>query len=200
MTFRLKTILGIGVIEAVLLILMVVSAQKFLRESNEEQFVQRATATVSLFSDATKNAVIATDLALLDSFVEEISTNPEVVYVRVVGQEDIVLSQAGAEQALAREFLQDIDLSTIEDSVFDVSSPIVESGYTYGRVEIGFSNSKIDQLLESAKRTLTGIAIVEIVLVALFSFLLGTYLTHQLWNLVAEFSAGELFRTLFQIP
>ena len=67
MSFRLKTILGIGLIEAVLLVLMVFSAQGFLRDSNQEQFVQRALSTVKLFSDATKNAVIATDLALLDN-------------------------------------------------------------------------------------------------------------------------------------
>ncbi len=200
MSFRLKTILGIALIEGVLLVLMVLSAQKFLRESNQEQFVQRANSTVSLFSDATKNAVIATDLALLDSFVEEISTNAEVVYVRVIGQDDLVLSQAGVEEALARQFTPDTDMASLDDAVFDISSPINESGYTYGRVEIGFSNDKIAQLLESSQRTLTGIAVVEILLVALFSYLLGTYLTHQLWYLkkgAEKLAGGKLG---YQLP
>lgn len=180
MSFRLKTILGIGLIECVLLVLMVLSAQGFLRESNQEQFVQRALSTVSLFSDATKNAVIATDLALLDSFVEEINSNPEVIYVRVIGQGDTELSKAGSASALERPFVSDHSFSDINDSVFDVSAPITESGLIYGRVEIGFSDNKIAVLLENSKRTLSGIAVVEILLVALFSYLLGTYLTHQL--------------------
>ncbi len=180
MSFRLKTILGIGLIEAVLLVLMVFSAQGFLRDSNQEQFVQRALSTVKLFSNATKNAVIATDLALLDNFVEEINANSEVIYVRVVGQGDIVLSRAGSPEVLERPFEADKHFSDIDDSVFDISAPITESGFTYGRVEIGFSDNKIALLLENSKRTLSGIAIVEILLVALFSYLLGTYLTHQL--------------------
>jgi PAS domain S-box-containing protein len=200
MSFRLKTILGIGLIEAVLLVLMVLSAQGFLRDSNQEQFVQRALSTVKLFSDATKNAVIATDLALLDSFVEEIKNNPEVVYVRVVGQGDMVLSQAGSESALQKKFKRDDSFADIDDSVFDISAPITESGFVFGRVEIGFSDNKIAQLLESSKRTLSGIAVVEILLVALFSYLLGTYLTHQLQYLKNGSEALASGKLGYQIP
>lgn len=200
MSFRLKTILGIGLIECLLLILMVFSAQRFLRESNEEQFVQRAASTVKLFADASKDAVIATDLALLDNFVNEIITNAEVVYVRVIGQDDVVLSKAGSTIALAKSFRQDNAFSDIDDSIFDVSAPIVESEFTFGRVEIGFSSGKIELLLENSKRTLSGIALVEILLVALFSFLLGTYLTHQLQYLKKgseKLASGKLG---YQIP
>ena len=180
MSFRLKTILGIGLIEGLLLILMVVSAQRYLRESNQEQFVQRATSTVKLFADASKDAVIATDLALLDNFVNEIITNAEVEYVRVVGQGDQELSKAGSASALSRPFKHDKEFAGLDDSIFDVSAPIIESGFEFGRVEIGFSSGKIDQLLDNSMRTLSGIALVEILLVALFSYLLGTYLTIQL--------------------
>ena len=200
MSFRLKTILGIGVIECVLLVLMVLSAQGFLRDSNQEQFVQRALSTVSLFSDATKNAVIATDLALLDSFVEEIIANPEVVFVRVVGQDDLVLSKAGSPAALDKPFSSDQSFADIDDSVFDVSSPIVESGIVFGRVEIGFSDNKIALLLQNSKRTLSGIALVEVVLVALFSYLLGTYLTHQLQYLKTGSEKLAHGKLGYQIP
>lgn len=200
MSFRLKTIVGIGLIEGLLLILMVFSAQRFLRESNQEQFVQRATSTVKLFADASKDAVIATDLALLDNFVNEISTNPEVVYVRVVGQDDVELSSAGSTFALAKSFKHDIAFADIDDTVFDVSAPIIEADFTFGRVQIGFSSSKIDLLLENSKQTLTGIALVEILLVALFSFLLGTYLTHQLQYLKTGSEKLALGKLGYQIP
>ena len=195
MSFRLKTILGIAIIEGVLLIFMVLNAQRFLRDSNQDQFIQKATATATLFAQATKNAVIATDLALLDSFTTEILKSSEIVYVRVLGQDDLLLAEAGNRDQLQEPFQLDRHFSDIDDDVFDTQSSISESGYEFGRVEIGFASGAIKSLLVDSMRTLSSIALIEMLLVALFSYLLGTYLTFQLSQLkkgAEALAEGEL--------
>lgn len=195
MSFRTKTILGVAAIEAFLLALMVWNSLGFLASSSEQQFITRATTTAGLFASATKDAVIATDLASLESFVEEILKHPELVYARVIGDDGTVFAEGGQPAALARPFNEDIDFSTINDGVFDTNASIAESGYEFGRVEIGFTNEHILQLLGSASRTLISLALSEMVLVALFSLLLGVYLTRQLaaLNLASgRLAAGEL--------
>ena len=195
MSFRLKTILGIAIIEGVLLIFMVVNAQRYLRDSNQEQFIQKAAATATLFSQAIKNAVIATDLALLDSFTNEILKSSEIVYVRVLGQDDLLLAQAGDANTNEQSFMMDRSFADIDDGVFDTQSPISESGYDFGRVEIGFASGEITALLTNSMKTLSSIALIEMLLVALFSYLLGTYLTFKLAQLkkgAEALAQGEL--------
>ena len=79
MSFRLKTILGIALIEAVLLAVLIVTGLRWLQESNQAQLLQRAETSVHLFAALTKDAVLAADLATLESFVQEVLTNPGIL-------------------------------------------------------------------------------------------------------------------------
>lgn len=182
MSFRLKTILGIATIESVLLLILIISGLNFLSESNEEQLKQRADTTARLFANATKDAVLATDLATLESFIEEILANPDIVYTRI-RNDDIILAEGGDEEILTHPHKPDSDLSGVDDGVFDVHAEIIEGGKVYGVIEMGLSTSAIEQLLRRAKHWAVSIAGLEIALVALFSFILGTYLTRQLQRL-----------------
>jgi len=118
-SFRLKTILGIAAIEAVLLAILVFSGLRWLHDSNEEQLTQRGATTAKLFAATTKNAVLATDLASLESFVVEALNTPGVVYARVRNSEALVLAEGGDAEILARPFLPDMDPSQADDGVFD---------------------------------------------------------------------------------
>ncbi len=182
MSFRLKTILGIALIESVLLLVLVLSSLDFLRTSNEEQLVQRATTTSKLFASATKDAVLATDLATLESFVDEMLSNPEVVYVRIRGG-DLVLAQGGRPEVLTEPRELDSGLDTVSDGVFDVQARIEEAGITYGVIELGLSTRSIQGVFSEAGQWATGIAVLEVLLVAVFSFILGSYLTRHLRQL-----------------
>jgi PAS domain S-box-containing protein len=182
LSFRLKIILGIALIESVLLLLLVLSSLNFLRSSNEEQLLQRASTTSKLFASATTNAVLATDLAALDSFVEEILTNPEVVYVRILADHQ-VLAEGSGSGALPEHPIPDADFDSVDDAVFDVRVPIQIAGTVYGAVELGLSIQSIQGVLSEARDWATGIAVTEVLLVAVFSFILGTYLSRQLQRL-----------------
>ena len=183
MSFRLKTILGIALIETVLLFILVLSGINFLSESNEEQLKQRAEITSRLFADATKDAVLATDLATLEIFVEDILDNPEVVYISIKDANRRVLAKGGDALVRSVERTTDHSLSDVDDGVFDTVTYIEESGIRFGSIHMGLSTSSIEVMLANAQRWAISIASLEIVLVAIFSFVLGTYLTRQLARL-----------------
>jgi len=180
--FRTKTILGIGLIETILLIILVISSIGFLNRSNDEQIQRHATTIAALFAATTKDAVLSTDLDSLQSFVDELLKNRDIVYVRILGNET-VLAKGGDAQVLEKAFSADKSLHTTSDSIFDTSAVIEESGYQFGRVELGLSVAATTRLIAEAWTWASGIATLEILLVAFFSYILGTYLTYQLKKL-----------------
>ena len=195
MSFRLKTILGIAFIEAALLLVLLFIGSSFLHSSNENQLLQRASTTTKLFATTTKDAVLATDLASLESFVAAMLTNKGVLYARVIGEEEVILAEAGDVDLLRQPFKADTDLQDTNDGVFDSYAAINEAGTAYGRVEIGLSVNEILGVLTQASQRMSVIAIIEMALVALFSFVLGTYLTRQLKELTTasqHIAAGQL--------
>jgi PAS domain-containing protein len=182
-SFRLKTILGIALIEAILLAVLIVSGLRWLQESNQAQLLQRAETSVHLFTAMTKDAVLTLDLATLESFVQEALTNPGISYARVRDSQGRVLAQGGDGAALARDFRPDTDPALARDGVFDTFALIEEAGVSFGRVEIGLEVAAFRALIEEARIKASAIALLEMGLVALFSLLLGTYLTRQLGQL-----------------
>lgn len=184
MSFRLKTVLGIAAIEFVLLAILVVSGLNYLKSSNENELLQSGVMSARLFATMISDAVVATDIATLDSLVESTVNNDGLVYVRVRYRNGKTLAQGGDSDALAQEFRPD---SSIEDARsdgrLDLSSPIIVAGQSFGQVEIGLSTSRVENILSGARMWMFGIAAAEIVLVALFGILLGTILTRQLTSL-----------------
>ncbi|WKY56770.1 ATP-binding protein [Vibrio sp. SNU_ST1] len=182
MTFRTKTIIGIASIEIVMLMALVISAMSFLSDSNEQQLIKRAQATSQLFARATKDAVLSTDIATLDDIVKEIMTIEDIVYVKVE-RNQILLSSAGSPDYFSKEIQVDTNLSNVDDGIFDTYYPIESDGLEYGSISIGFTTSSINSMLTDAKKTISSIALIEVILVAICSFILGTYLTKHLYQL-----------------
>ncbi|MBK1649294.1 PAS domain S-box protein [Rhabdochromatium marinum] len=195
MSFRLKTILGIALIESALLLVLVLNTLDFLHSSNQEQLLQRSRTMTQLFAATAKDAVLATDLASLDDLVAEMLDQPDVRYARVRG-DDAILAEAGELEALARPFRADQDLRAVEDGLFDVSTDILVGEQRFGSVELGLATSHLHAVLKRARRWTISIAVLEVLLVAIFSWVLGTWLTRQLKHLrqasetIAELGPG----------
>jgi PAS domain S-box-containing protein len=179
MSFRLKTIIGIALIEGSLLLFLVWSGVDYLMQSNQDELAIRAQTTSESFANLTRDAVLSTDLARLESVARRAMQSSDMVYVRFRDAEN-VLVEAGDEQALARPFTQDSRLDDASDGVFDVGVNITEGGDVYGRVELGLSVARATGLIKAARQHLFSIAAIEMFLVALFSYVLGTYLTRGL--------------------
>lgn len=185
MSFRFKTIVGVAAIEAVLLLVLIVSSLSFLRDSNEAQLIKRANTTGMLFATTVGDAVIAYDVAALRSIAKQVMRNPDVLYVRILGANSNVLAQEGSPEQLRRRFVEDTRYDAVDDGVYDTAQDIEIAGERYGRVEVGISTAAIGATLLEARQQVVAIALTEMVLVAVFSWLLGSYLTRGLNKLRA---------------
>ncbi|MEM8985215.1 MAG: ATP-binding protein [Pseudomonadota bacterium] len=184
MSFRLKTILGIALIEVSLLAILVVSGLFYLRSSSETELLSRAHVTARLIATMTSDAVLSMDLATLDALVAQTLQNEGVVYIRVLSANDVVMSEGGAPEALAAAFEADATIANAEnDKRLDVTAPIEVAGETFGHVEIGLSTDHLDKVLAEAQRWMLTIAGSEILIVGIFGLILGTVLTRQLAKL-----------------
>jgi signal transduction histidine kinase len=194
-SFRLKTILGIAFIEAILLCVLIVSVNGFLRDSNEAQLNRYVKSTIETFASMIKDSVLGMDLARLQSFSVQLSRNPGIAYVRIFNSEKQILASAGSPETLRHKFKKDVNLLSADDGVFDDDTQIVIGGKVFGRVELGVDVSYLQSTLIKARKWSLFIASFEMILVALFSFILGTYLTRQLAQLkegAHRLTIGEL--------
>lgn len=181
MSFRLKTILGIGLIELILLTILVVSGMQYLQQSNEHQLTERARTTAQLFATMVTDAVVSMDLATLDEMLEKTISNPGITYIRVLHAQGAILSQRGDQKALAREFQTD---ETVEqahsDMTYDTQYEILVGEKLFGRVQLGLDTHALEHTIVEARNRMLSVAGLEILLVAIFGFLLGGMLTQQL--------------------
>jgi len=180
MSLRLKTILGVGIIEAILLIILISTALSHMRSAGRESLENYAQTTSTLFQTMTKDALLSFDIASLDSLVNEILINKDILYVRIYDSENTVLSSGGITELLKNQYTIDKSINDVNDDIFNIEKKITVDGEYYGRIEIGISTKIISQSLSETKKLVGLIALIEMFLVAMFSFALGTYLTRQL--------------------
>ena len=199
MSLRLKTIIGIGIIEAVLLLILITTVLNYMRDTSYRDMENYISTTTTLFSTATQDAVLSQDLASLETFIEEILKNKGVLYARISDSENIILAEGGDSSLLKPIISVDTSIEKISNNIFNSKKEIIIDDEIYGRVYIGFSTKNIQIALDDAKKMAASIAIVEMLLVAIFSFALGIYLTRQLKvlrNFAAKVSKGDFGKTI----
>ncbi|OOF27511.1 two-component sensor histidine kinase [Salinivibrio proteolyticus] len=183
MSLRLKTILGVALIEAILLAILLTLTLNYLETTNYQGLNQRASSTTQLFASTVKNAVLSFDLATVDSFTQELLHNSDIIYVAVVGDDGRVLSSAGDLPASFTTDILEINAQSVTDGLYDVRATISESNIEFGSVWIGFDLTSLLGQIKDAKNWSMLIVLGEMLLVALFSYLLGNYLTQRLSEL-----------------
>ena len=75
MSFRLKTIIGIAVIETVLLLILILTVLNFLKQTQSEELSKRIKIANQLLTTTAQDAMISSDLATLDSITAEFFKN-----------------------------------------------------------------------------------------------------------------------------
>lgn len=199
MSFRLKIILGIALIQAVFLSTIVWSSLNYLKSSSLENISYEAKSASSLFVTATKDAVISRDLDSLAASVNDLLENKHVVYVRIYHRTTLLM-EAGSLMSLSSPFVLDKEGLMPDDGVYDISSSILESGYNFGRVELGFDVGPINKRLGKANAEITTIAVLELFFCGLFSWMLGVQLTKYLSLLSGGSKELERGNLGYQIP
>lgn len=180
MSFRLKTIVGVALIESVLLFLLVFYSLQLLKNSNVAEFTARAHTTATLLAATTRTAVLAQDAAALDHVLRTAIEHSGALYARVRDSAGRVLAQAGSPVAPTPTALPDPRPEEMRDGVFHTFADIGESGVRFGRIELGFATDGLRTVLLEASRKTVTIAALEVMLVVAFSYMLVLYLTHAL--------------------
>lgn len=199
MSFRLKTIIGIALIELVLLSILIVSAQYHLRTSSETQLKNRAVATARILASMISDSVVSADIASLNTVVEEVLKTPDIAYVRFSNRNGIELAQGGVRSVVAGNPTSS-GAAHIVGNIVGISFPVEVVGRTFGYVELGIYAGDIATTLWESAGWLLGVAALEIGLVALFGIALGNILLAQLKELQSgakRVAGGEVG---FQIP
>lgn len=182
MSIRLKTILGIALIETLLLCFMVWHGLAYLEESNTAQLDKRARTVAELFASASAAEVVTMDLATLESTLNILSREPGLVYARITSAARGVLAQRG-------------QVPEGEQGVRASRAVIEHDGVALGWVEVGFSDESIAETVRSARGKALALSVAGILASALFSSVLGYLLTRQL-SLLSQASeriaAGDL--------
>ena len=133
MKLRTKTIIGIAVIEALALALLIVTGLQWLKSSNENRLKVGTNQLASVFAKATRDAVLATDLAYLDSFAESLVSEQNLAYIRITDRNGVELARHGDYTNVDTS----VSPADVTDDVYDVISPIQVDGQLYGNVEMG---------------------------------------------------------------
>lgn len=193
MNFRTKTVLGVAIIEAVLLTILVVSTLGILQRSTQDELLDRAETTGQLLAAASRDALLAWDMATLDSIAWEAGRSGRLRYVRFIERDGRQLARYG--DLPTGSFTADRDLGAVDDGVLDRETDILVAGTPYGRVQYGIAINGVADAMTRLRRWAFGISALEMVLVAMFSLMLGLYLTRQLENLrqaSTRLAAGDL--------
>ena len=154
-----------------------------MKSSNVESLENYIKTTTQLFASTTQDAILSYDLASLDTFIEEILKNEGVIYARIFDNNKQLLSKKNQNNYIESPFEFDENYHSVTDDIFDTSINITIDNVVYGNIEMGFSTHQINESLSEARKLAGIIAAIEMVLVALFSFILGCYLTHNLRKL-----------------
>ncbi|MBN7769080.1 PAS domain S-box protein [Marinobacter daepoensis] len=180
MSFRWKTVLGVGLIELFFLSVLVWQAISFIRVTYHHALEERARDTLMLASSVIVADLISVNVASLQAKVHQIRSLGGVDYVRIRGF-DRVLATAGISSS--EVVTQDRNLTGIDDGRYDQSQDIVVGGQHFGAIEMGLSLSDLEATLAEAKLRFYVIAALELLLVALVSLFFARYLTRELIRL-----------------
>jgi two-component system, sensor histidine kinase and response regulator len=181
--FRWKAILFIATVEGIFNIMFAFIVVGVMQSNLEEQFFKRAEITAQLFATTTANAVLATDIASLESFIGEVMKNEDLLYARVRDTSGVLAERSNTLALLARPFKADRNLGTATDDVFDTFAAITVDGEKYGQVEIGLSTNLLGSTIRQIQLKVILIGAGEILFSAIVSFLLGTFLVRRLIDL-----------------
>ena len=180
MSFRAKIILALVVMNAIFLTVITGTTLQFFAHNGYERLRAHARTDARLLASAAVTGILTHDVGGLQAVVDEILTNPDIGFVRVLDRSGRVLAQGGARQALARPFHEGTMRRSGRSRYFEVDQPVIVAGVRYGTVELGLSVRPLRHRLAEGRLRMTTVALVELLLALLFAFYFGSYLGRRL--------------------
>ncbi len=179
MSFRLKIILGILLVQVLMLLVVVWSNFQFLRTSNEVELSKHAFSASTVTAALIKRPVLGSDLASLQGVLHDILVQSGADYIRISDQSGVIM-ELGNPESLARPFEEDFLVEDVDDGIFDVSAEITDEGIVIGHLQMGFSTTPIENVMIAARRQTATISVIGIAIGLVIALMLGNYFARQL--------------------
>jgi len=200
LSFRWKAIVFIASIEGLFNIMFAIVVVSVMQNNLEEQFIKRAEITARLFASSATNAVLAVDIASLESIVDDIMVNEDLMYARVSNMTDVLAIRNKLNHKTTPNFSANFKRLDITADVYNVAYPVKVQNNVYGQVEIGISTGSLGFIISSLQHKFIFIGFGEILFSALVSFLLGSFLVRRLVNLQDAAHAVAVGDFSFRVP
>ena len=178
MSLRLKTVIGIVLLQAGVLSILVGVALFYLDNWSQDALRQRASETSQVFATLVQDAVISTDLATLEEMAIKVTSLPEIAYIRVSDREGVLARQADTlidDSSDMAGFLMPQG-----DQVIDVRSDVSINGIRVGEVRLGYYEAGIIERLQTVAIRLALIALLGLLALGAASWWMGWRLTRLL--------------------
>ncbi len=201
LSLRTQAVIGIGLIEIVMLMILLYSVFQFITRSTSEEVERRAESIARVFAATAADDVLSLDLGALQSFVDAAARTPGTAFARVVDYQGHLLAEAGNSEALLKPFRESKNLESLPD-LYMAKAAIVKAGLNYGRIEIGLDLREQKQGIAALRDRSLLIATIEVLLAAIFSIAAGYYLVRRLNHMrqVVELVGSGEVRTRIQDP
>lgn len=183
LSIRAQAIIGIGMIEIIMLMVLLYSVFHFIDGSTSSEVQRRAQSVADIFAATVGDDVLSMDLGALQSFVDAAAKTPGTSFARIIGYNGHLLAEAGDPEALSQSFKNTGQADVLPD-LFMADATIVKAGLNYGRVEIGLDLREQKQSIAAVKKRSLLIAALEVIAAALFSLAAGYYLVRRLKHIV----------------
>jgi PAS domain S-box-containing protein len=176
MSFRLKIISGVILIETLFLIILVWNSLIFLQTAYWETADKQISTIKTLLIPLLQKAILAQDREQLKNIADSILQLDEVIYVHVKKQTQTLF--VGGMQSI-------LNGATLEQKI-----PLNLNGQPIGHLELGFMPPPVSQ--KQIQRRLIGLAILQVAVVAIWLFFLTTALRNRLLRLKTVYQAQLL--------
>lgn len=185
MSFKLKTVLGLAIIQGLLLMMLLYVSFTELDRTAQSGVSEKADTATQLLATLAKDGVLSYDIATLENYTKGIITQEGILYVKIFDYKGNILAEQGSPNLLNKKFIADSNLSSVDDNVYDSVAKILQGGASHGRVELGFNTDIISQDADHTRNRLIILSFVTLIFTIGFALILGRYLTKQLNALIA---------------
>lgn len=195
LSFRAKAIVGVALIEAVTLLLSIFGSLSQLRDGQSELLIQSANSAASLYATAISDALIALDLAKIETVTRGIIERGDAVFVEVTDDRGMPIS---AFHRVARDTNSPVaqqDPLSSDRPYYETELDLKVGSAHIGLVRLGVSNIAAREKYAEALRSALIYSTAGMVLAAAFSWILGSWLAQGLQNLASvaqDIEAGDL--------
>ncbi|MDP5252697.1 MULTISPECIES: ATP-binding protein [unclassified Vibrio] len=174
MSIRMKTILGLSMIQLLLCMAIFTLSFRYLTHENKQRFEQQVQSTLSISQTLTLRPILANDLIALRKLLTTLVEQYNMVYAEIRSPNKVILAQSGDRASLNN--------LTAENKVA-LDQVIVYQGTPIAFATLYFDLTETNTQMETIKHNFLALSFITVLIIIAIAYCLGHYLTRSLSKL-----------------